>query len=394
MKLVKRILVGLNLKPDTEAVLEMACQVAKRLGSEVCLLHVIPLLSSLRLPQEFSDWSILVELAKKESTERLAEYRARLEQEGVPVTEAKILEGIAFDRILAHADDLDPNVIIAGVGSAGTDQQMTLGITAERLCRKSSRPVWLVNSKSKVVPSSILCPVDFSKSSSRALRNALFLARRFEAELTVLTVVPPVSILYGWLGRNKEAEQRAQVNYHQRALDDFLGPFDLHGVMWRKSMRHGPPDREILAAAAETSPDLIVMGSVGLSGLSRILLGSVAERVLQAVPCSMLLVKAEDTFRLQVTDQVADIESHFQHGTELLRQGFTEEARRQFQHCISANVMFAPAWEAIADCYERLKDTDRAAECRAEAKQVRETLSWRRVEADIRSRHPLWRRGD
>lgn len=393
MKLVKRILVGLDFRPDTEAVLRTASEVAKRLRSEISLLHVIPPVSSLPPVEIYGDVPTLVALAKKESSERLAEYRTHLEQLGVSVAGTAVLEGVAFDRILAHADDLDPNVILGGVGSAGADNRTGLGITAERLCRKSSRPVWLVKPAAKVLPSSILCPVDFSKPSARGLRNAIFLARNFEAQLSVLTVVPPVSTLCGWLGREKEAVQRAQAEDHQRAFDHFLGQFDFHGVSWHKLVRHGPPDSEILAAAADAQADLIVMGSVGRTGISRILLGSVAERVLQAVPCSMLLMKAEDTFRLQVTDQVTDIESHFQHGTELLRQGFAEEARRQFQHCVSDNVMFAPAWEALADCYERLGDTDRAEECRAEAKQVRDTLSWRRVEADIRSRHPLWRRG-
>jgi len=393
MKLVKRILAGLDLRPDTEAVLRTAAAVAKKLASEVSLLHVIPPVSSLPQVDVYADVPTLVELARKESAERLAEYRAHLEQAGVSVAGTAVLEGVAFDRILAHADDLDPNVILGGVGSAGADKRTGLGITAERLCRKSSRPVWLVKPEAKVLPSSVLCPVDFSKASARGLRNAIFLARNFEAHLSVLTVVPPVSTLYGWLGREKEAVQRAQADDHQRAFDDFLGQFDFHGVSWHKLVRHGPPDSEILAAAADAQADLIVMGSVGRTGISRILLGSVAERVLQAVPCSMLLMKAEDTFRLQVTDQVADIESHFQHGTELLRQGFAEEARRQFQHCVSSNVMFAPAWESLADCYERLGDTTRAEECRAEAKQVRDTLSWRQVEADIRSRHPLWRRG-
>lgn len=393
MKLVKRILAGLDFRPDTEAVLRTAAAVAKRLASEVSLLHVIPPVSSLPRVDAYADMSTLVELARKESAERLDEYRAHLEQAEVSVGGTAVLEGVAFDRILAHADDLDTNVILGGVGSPGAGKRSGLGITAERLCRKSSKPVWLVKSEAKVLPSSILCPVDFSRPSARGLRNAIFLARNFEAELSVLTVVPPVSVLYGCLGREKEAVQRAQADDHQRGFDDFLGQFDFHGVSWHKLVRHGPPDSEILAAAADTEADLIVMGSVGRTGISRIWLGSVAERVLQAVPCSMLLMKAEDTFRLQVTDQVADIESHFQHGTELLRQGFAEEARRQFQHCVSANVMFAPAWEALADCYERLGDTGRAEDCRAEAKRVRDSLSWRRVEADIRSRHPFWRRG-
>jgi nucleotide-binding universal stress UspA family protein len=235
--------------------------------------------------------------------------------------------------------------------------------------------------------------VDFSKPSARALRNAIFLARNFETVLTVLTVVPPVSMLYGWLGREKDTVQREQAEHNQRAFDEFLAQFGFHGVSWHKVVRHGPPDSEILAEVSNTRADLIVMGSVGRTGLSRILLGSVAERVLQAVPCSMLLVKAEDTFRLQLDDQVADIESHFQHGVELLQQGFTKEAGCQFMHCVSANVMFVPGWEALADCCERLGETARAEECRAEAKRVRDTLSWRQVEADIRSRNPLWRRG-
>ena len=82
----------------------------------------------------------------------------------------------------------------------------------------------------------------------------------------MLTVVPPVSTLYGWLGREKEAVQAAQAADHQRAFDDFLQPFDFHGVAWRKLVRHGPPDLEILAAAADIQSDLIVMGSVGRTG--------------------------------------------------------------------------------------------------------------------------------
>ncbi len=393
MKLVKRILAGLSFRSDTQAVMEVACVLARKLGSEVTLLHVIPPVSSFPFPGEYGDVGTLVALGKKESAERLAEYKARLEQEGVSAGEPAILEGVAFDRILTQADDIDANLILAGSGSTEAEKQIGLGITAERLCRKSSRPVWLVKPESKVTPSSVLCPVDFSEPSARALRNAIFLSRTFEAQLTVVTVVPPVSTLDSWLGWKKDAVQPTQADQHQRAFDDFLGPFDFHGVVWRKLVRHGPPDREILAAVVDFQADLIVMGSVGRTGLPRILLGSVAERVLQAMPCSMVLLKAEDTFRLQATDQLTDIESHFRHGTELLKQGLAEEAVRHFQHCVSVNVMFAPGWEALADCHERLKDSARAEECRSQAKQLRETLSWCRIEADIRSKHPLWRRG-
>jgi len=393
MKLVKRILAGIDFRSDTEAVLETASTLAGRLGSEIALVHVLPAVSSWMPDEESGDARTLVELARTKCGEKLAEYGSRLKSKGLTVAEPAILEGTIFDQILAHADDLDSNVILVGMVSGESEQRRGPGITAERLCRKSSRPVWLVKPETKGTLGAILCPVDFSKPSERALRNAVFLARSFEASLTVLTVVPPVSALYGWLGRDKEAADAAQVDQYQRAFDAFLERFDFQGIPWNPLVRQGSPEQEILATAAESSTDLIVMGSVGRTGSSRILLGSVAEGVLQSASCSMLLVKSEDAFRLEISDQVADLESHFQEGRELLQQGFTEEARRRFQHCVSANVMFAPGWEALADCYERLGDAERAEECRAREKQIRDSLNWRRVEAEIRSQHPLWRRG-
>jgi nucleotide-binding universal stress UspA family protein len=390
MKLVKRILVALDLGPDTEALLRVASAVAKRLGSEVSLLHVIPPVSSLPGAQALGDVSTLVESAKKELAGRLAEHRASLSREGVTVAEPTILEGITFDRILDHADNFDANVILVSVGLDESEKRSALGVTTERLCRKSYRPVGVVKPESKGHPATILCPVDLSEPSAVALRNALFLSRAFGSQLTVLHVVPAIATRYGWLPQ----AQRGLAQPYERALDDFLQKFDFRDVHWSRSVRHGPVVGEIVATVTETGADLIVMGSVGQSGLSRILLGSVAERVLQAAPCSMLLVKGEDTFRLQLTEQVADIESHFRHGAELLRHGFAEEARRQFQHCVSTNVLFTPGWEALADCHDRLGDAARAEECRAQAKLVREALSWRQVEADVRSNHPFWRRGD
>ena len=392
MKLVERILAGIDFGHSTEAVLDVVAALSERLRSEVVLAHVVPDLHTFSSSEGPDDVDTVMELATSKGTERLAEYSAQLEQSGIAVGDPAVLRGTPFDRILAHADDLDSNVILAGACSSNSDRPTRLGITAERLCRKSSRPVWLVDPESRGIPSSILCPVDFSKPSARAFRNAVFLARTFETRLNVLSVVPPFPPLSGWLGQEREQERNAQSEARQREFESFLGQFDLHGVCCNKLVRHGPPDQEILAAAKDTQADLVVMGSVGRTGLSRILLGSVAERVLQSMPCSMLLVKGEDAFRLQVSDQVADIETHFQHGTELLNNGFTEQASRQFRHCVSANVMFAPGWEALADCYERLGDSTQADDCRAQAKQVRDTLSWRMVEADIRSKHPLWRR--
>src|SRR5262249_254089 len=153
-------------------------------------------------------------------------HRASLSQEGVTVAEPTILEGIAFDRILDHADNFDANVILVSVGLDESEKRTALGVTTERLCRKSYRPVWVVKPESKGHPATILCPVDLSEPSAVALRNALFLSRAFGSQLTVLHVVPAIATRYGWLPQ----AQRGLAEPYERALDDFLQKFDFRDV--------------------------------------------------------------------------------------------------------------------------------------------------------------------
>ncbi len=108
-------------------------------------------------------------LARQATTERLHQFGTRLVDE-VPV-EKVVVDGVAFDQIISQAELLDVNVIVLGSGAGAGGSQ--LGITAERVCRKSQKPVWVVSPGASGFPRSILCPVDFSKPSERALRNAI-----------------------------------------------------------------------------------------------------------------------------------------------------------------------------------------------------------------------------
>ena len=87
-----------------------------------------------------------------------------LEHEKVSAEEV-VVEGVAFDQIISHAETCNTNVIVVGSG-AGADGSR-LGITAERVCRKALKPVWVVSPGGPGFPRSILCPVDFSKPSAQ-----------------------------------------------------------------------------------------------------------------------------------------------------------------------------------------------------------------------------------
>jgi len=137
----------------------------------------------------------------------------------------------------------------------------------------------------------VLVGVDFSEFSLRALRYAMGLAVELGAALTVLHVVPAD---YGLLCIGKEASRDLEKALQSQAADnlrrlakDEIGlrlPVDLE-------VRVGQPAEEIVAAAAESKCDLIVLSTHGYSGLDHILIGSVAERVARLASCPVLIVR-------------------------------------------------------------------------------------------------------
>jgi nucleotide-binding universal stress UspA family protein len=132
----------------------------------------------------------------------------------------------------------------------------------------------------------ILCPVDFSEPSRRALRYALAISRWHESELTVLHVED----LLRYAASAEGGGYPDIAERHHQQLQDFIrhaGGKD-RGV--RVYIAPGDPVSRILERAAHEPSDLIVMGTNGRSGLSRLVLGSVTERVLRQSTVPVLTI--------------------------------------------------------------------------------------------------------
>lgn len=142
----------------------------------------------------------------------------------------------------------------------------------------------------------ILVPVDFSEHSARALDHAIDLARSFRAELHLMHcyqinvggVSPYGIVLPESLERDvREAAVTQLAGWREKVAAE--------GIAVRDYVTPEVPSEAIRARAEEIGADLIVMGTRGLTGLSHVLLGSVAERTLRTAPCPVLTVKAEKT---------------------------------------------------------------------------------------------------
>ena len=141
----------------------------------------------------------------------------------------------------------------------------------------------------------IIVGVDGSGHSQRALEWAMEEAATRHAPLTVLTVDQAVAGFYGGVAvdpasptRTEGARQAAQVET-DKALAGLEGP---HPESVTVTAVHGFPVEELIKAA--TDADMIVLGSRGAGGFTRLLMGSVAGQVAQHAPCPVLIVPPED----------------------------------------------------------------------------------------------------
>lgn len=143
----------------------------------------------------------------------------------------------------------------------------------------------------------ILLPTDFSNYSGTATNYARAFAEQFGAEVHVLHVVQDLVALVPEPGLSfpPPAEYAQEV---QAAAEEALGQvLDADWAAGKQvvcTTRTGTPFVEIVRYAREFDIDLIVMGTHGRSGLAHVLMGSVAEKVVQKAPCPVLTVRPTD----------------------------------------------------------------------------------------------------
>ena len=139
----------------------------------------------------------------------------------------------------------------------------------------------------------ILCPVDFSTSARHALTVATELAKSSNAALTIAHIWQPPMPLYGTPDAVVSGELiQAMIDDAERSLADWEATARAAGVTPLQSkMLTGVPWDEIVKLALESQADLVVMGTHGRTGLTHVLIGSVAEKVVRHAPCAVLVVR-------------------------------------------------------------------------------------------------------
>ena len=139
----------------------------------------------------------------------------------------------------------------------------------------------------------ILAPTDFSDYSKKALSDALELAQTFGAKLSLLHVVePPPYPIEGFVPPTMGADLLADLERQASAeLAQVLPDAQEATVEVTRAVAIGSPSQKIVETAEAEHVDLILMATHGRTGLSHLLIGSVAERVVRTAPCPVLTIR-------------------------------------------------------------------------------------------------------
>jgi nucleotide-binding universal stress UspA family protein len=278
-----------------------AVKLAELLRMRVVLLHTIKAFPG---PDA---WSRFVPRSQHQlRTKALLELgrMARVAQEhGVTVTH-RLDVGIPEDSILNAVEENEAALLVMGThGRTGWDR-LQLGSSAEAMIRKAPCPVLTVHdiavADGRVSPRRLklnrfLVATDFSAASAAALRCATLLVRRFNADVVLVHALDSVKApRHGGNRAGASSRQKAD-----RRLHEVVAAAEADRYVVERTAASGNPVEVILAEARRVTADVIVMGTNGRRGMSRLALGSVAESVVRRAGCPVLVVKAGTKSRFE-----------------------------------------------------------------------------------------------
>ena len=376
MKLLKKILLVIDLTKGSDSVIQMTICVAKSFDSEVLITNLNPdvnisdnNLKELKLSAESRDKEIQEEFKK-----------CKIKVNNVPLD-----TGDPVKQIIKLSDISNANLIMMGAG--GNEEYLEIGNTTQKIIQNAIRPVWAVRDSISYMIKKILCPINYSSISLCALKNAIHFARRFNAELSVLKIAEPSdkNIIH-----KDTCTDKSYIKQEQIRFDKFLANLDFSNVKIEKKISGGKPYEEILKTIYDKKTDLLFIDTISSNKSQKEPTSNVMEKILKEVPCSIMTFKSRDAIQLRLDADDKNIEECFNEGKELIENGFCKEASLQLQHCIDINADFKPAWEYLSIAYERLGKKEDAESCKKKAKLLQDRNWEKKVTAEIRGKHTFF----
>jgi nucleotide-binding universal stress UspA family protein len=275
-----KILVCTDGSPDSEGAVTAALNLAKTTGSTVFLLEVLFYLAGyeLQAPDTLTPPMVNLELMQVQedaAKERLETWKAEAAKEGVNLEPRIRTESSAYEGILGEAGEIQPDLIIMGRHGYTGLTRLLMGSVTARVIGHSLCHVLVVPRGVSLNFQRLMVASDGSVFSQAAWSEALSLAKTMGSALIGVAV----------------ATSDRDIATAQEVVRNLEAEAGQQGIPLDTMIPKGRPEEGIVKAAEFKSASLIIVGSHGRTGLKRLLMGSVAERVIGLAPCPVLVVK-------------------------------------------------------------------------------------------------------
>ncbi len=304
--MIKSILIPLDGSPFSEQALPWAACLAKGLGAHLELVRVHDPVPPWTIASEGAVAATAVDPAIRSAEEQyLANSVARLEEGGFAHVTCRLLDGEVVEQVARHAEDNAFGLVVLATHGRGALSRLWLGSVSDALVRRLTMPLLLIRpTEGTAIPRAerfrkILVALDGSAESESAIGPALALAHPSRCEVVLVRVVPPVPIAgdagmpaVPLVDEGLTEALTAQATTQVEAVAARLRSPTV-AVSTRVVVEPGVA-QAILHEASLAGAELMALATHGARGVRRMVLGSVADKVLRGADRPVLLTRVPD----------------------------------------------------------------------------------------------------
>ena len=287
-----------ELGPESKAAIEEALLLAIHSGGTVTFCSALDVSPQTATLIEH-DHQNLLKTVEDVASEKLDRIVAAAKARGIAADQVVRL-GPPGEELAKLAQQGQYDLLVVGTRARGRATRLLFGSTAQKLTRTAPCAVWVVKPEAVREIREIAVATDLSDCGRPALNAAIDVARALAAKLYVVHAVNVAelsNLLMAGVPSETIATARARMMEDaQAALQQQLVATDYRTLPYgvKVELIEGSPDDVIPKFVIDHEIDILVMGTHGRSGISRLLLGNTAERILPMVDCSVMAVKPSD----------------------------------------------------------------------------------------------------
>jgi nucleotide-binding universal stress UspA family protein len=292
-----RILMPTDFSEASHAALDYALFLAEQHGAALDLLHVVVLHGSepYDVAAQFPDADEVARRLQEIASSTMQELLAARRTDHLEIREVHRRAITAAPAILDYAADEDVDLIVLGTHGRRGVRRFLLGSVAEEVVRLAPCPVLTIPGKTRpeLRPiARIVAPVDYSEPSKSALAAAKELAETYGGLVCAVHVLEPIPEYHPFtIGAGVPVDYRRLTEQAKETLGRLVEEVGGPRVEVETEVLLGSPGPRITEYAEQVEADLIVVATHGHTGLSRLFLGSVAEKVVRLAGCPVLVLR-------------------------------------------------------------------------------------------------------